>query len=218
MPLREIALERQAGDVFAVEYDAAAARPQHAGQAIEKSALAGAVRSDDGADFAARNLEIDVGQRRQSAEADGQPFGREDRRSTPLPGFAPGSARRSTLPRSLRQRNCRPAAQWSCSGHCLDEVVGAAGDREDELAQEGLVVFLAERLVALREIGARLQLETFERLDELHGVVAALELRLLHADLERVERLEVRLHVFIGQRTGRIDLSSRALASSNKAW
>ena len=38
------------------------------------------------------------------------------------------------------------------------------------------------------------------------GVLAALELRLLHADLERVHRLVVRLHVAVGQRAGRIDL------------
>ena len=38
---------------------------QHAGQAVEERALAGAVRADDGADLAAPELEIDVVERRQ---------------------------------------------------------------------------------------------------------------------------------------------------------
>ena len=50
----------QPGDVLAVEQDAAGGRPQHAGQAIEEGALAGAVRPDDGADLAALDLEIDA--------------------------------------------------------------------------------------------------------------------------------------------------------------
>jgi hypothetical protein len=70
-PLRD-RIRGQAGNILAVEDDAAGGRPQHAGQAIEKRALAGAVRSDDGAHLVARNLEIDGRQRRQSAEADGQ--------------------------------------------------------------------------------------------------------------------------------------------------
>ena len=53
MPFCEIRLERQPGDVLAVEDDAARGRAQHAGQAIEERALAGAVRADDGADLAA---------------------------------------------------------------------------------------------------------------------------------------------------------------------
>ena len=67
--------------------------------------------------------------------------------------------------------------------HRLEKLVGAALDLEDELAQERLVVFLAQRLVALREVVALLHLEAFERLDQFHGVVAAVELRLLHGDL-----------------------------------
>ena len=86
------------------------------------------------------------------------------------------------------------------------EVVGAACDLEDEFVQEGLMVFLAQRLVALREVVAFLHLEAFERLDQLHGIVAALELRHFHADLHGVQRLVVRLHVFVRQRTRRIDL------------
>jgi len=43
-------------------------------------------------------------------------------------------------------------------------MVGAAFDLVDELGQEGLVVRLAQRLVALREVGSGLGLEAFERL------------------------------------------------------
>ena len=78
------------------------------------------------------------------------------------------------------------------------------------------MVFLAEHLVALREVVAFLHLQAFERLDQLHRVLAALELRLLHAELEGVHRLEVRLHVAVGQRTGRIDLPSAAPCASSK--
>jgi len=51
----------QPGDFLAIEDDAAAGRPQHAGQAVEECALARAVRPDDGADFVACNLKIDFG-------------------------------------------------------------------------------------------------------------------------------------------------------------
>src|SRR4029453_9257521 len=82
----------------------------------------------------------------------------------------------------------------------------AALDLEEELAEEGLMVFLAQELVPLRKIVALLHLETLEGLDELHRVFLAAEARLLHADAERVHRLVVRLHVPVGQGTGGIDL------------
>ena len=47
------------------------------------------------------------------------------------------------------------------------KLIRAAFDREDELAQERLMVVLAQRLVALREVVAFLHLEAFERLDQL---------------------------------------------------
>src|SRR5436190_2033816 len=46
---------------------------------------------------------------------------------------------------------------------------------EDELADEGLVILLAQRLVALREVVAFLQFETFQRLNQLWRVLAPAE-------------------------------------------
>ena len=68
------------------------------------------------------------------------------------------------------------------------------------------MVFLAQRLAALWEVVTFRHLEPFQRLDQLRRVLAALEARLLHGDFERIHGLEVRLHVAIGQRPGRIDL------------
>src|SRR3974390_3181173 len=68
----------QAGDLLAIEDDAAAARPQHSSQAIKEGAFAGAVRSDDGANLAAAGLEIDLRERGEAAELNRQGFGLED--------------------------------------------------------------------------------------------------------------------------------------------
>src|SRR5262245_39557772 len=88
----------------------------------------------------------------------------------------------------------------------VEDAMLAVLDVEAELAQERLVVLLAEQLVALREVVALLHLEPFERLDQLHGVLAALEAGLFHADLEGVHRLVVRLRVAVGQRPRGVDL------------
>src|SRR5712692_791489 len=80
----------------------------------------------------------------------------------------------------------------------LHDPVLAITNLEDELANEGLVVVLAERLVPLREVVAFLDLQALERLDELHRVLAPAEARLLHAKLQEVHRLIVRLHVSVG--------------------
>src|SRR5665213_4115058 len=95
--------------------------------------------------------------------------------------------------------------------HRLVQIVGPALHLEDELLQEGLMVFLADVLVTLREVVAQLHLEAFERRDQLHGVLRAVELRFLHRDFHRVESLVVRLHVFVGQRPGRVDLGEPLL-------
>src|SRR5258706_7409927 len=81
----------------------------------------------------------------------------------------------------------------------------AALDLEDELAHERLMVLLAEHLVALREVVAFLHLQAFERLDELHRVVAAAEARFLHAELYGIHRFIIRLHVAVGRWTSGID-------------
>src|SRR6516164_3580484 len=62
---------------------------------------------------------------------------------------------------------------------------------KDELANEGLVVLLAKRLVPLRKVVALFDLQALERLDELHRVLASAEARLLHAELQKVHRLIV---------------------------
>src|SRR5262245_40339876 len=82
----------------------------------------------------------------------------------------------------------------------VEQPVLVVFDVEDEFADEGLVVFLPERLVALGEVVALLDLHPFQRLDQLHRVLTPAEARLLHAELEEVDRLEVRLHVAVGQR------------------
>src|SRR5438094_693800 len=91
----------------------------------------------------------------------------------------------------------------------LDDVVLAVLDVEDELADDRLVVLFPHGLVALGEVVAFLHLQALESFDELHRVLVASEAALLHADLERVHRLEVRLHVAIRQGARRVDLLER---------
>src|SRR5579883_1515806 len=87
----------------------------------------------------------------------------------------------------------------------LHDPMPAAPDLEDELAHERLMILLAEHLVALRKVVAFLHLEAFEGLDELHRVLAAAESRFLHAELQSIHRLIIRLHVAVGKRTGGVD-------------
>src|SRR4051794_26238914 len=75
--------------------------------------------------------------------------------------------------------------------HRVQDTVLAVMDVEDELAQERLVVVLAQQLIALREVVAFLHFEAFQRLDQLRRVGATLELGFLHAELQRVHCLEV---------------------------
>src|SRR5215472_1343834 len=67
----------QPGNIFAIEDDAAAAWPQHSGEAVEECTFAGAVGADDGANFVAPSLEADLRQRRKAAETDRQRLGLE---------------------------------------------------------------------------------------------------------------------------------------------
>src|SRR5215469_2482096 len=57
------------GNIFAIEDDAAAAWPQHSGEAVEECTLAGAVGADDGANLVTPSFETDLRQCRKAAEA-----------------------------------------------------------------------------------------------------------------------------------------------------
>src|SRR5262245_44048489 len=116
----------------------------------------------------------------------------------PLPGWRGGATPLRELARGREHR--------LLFRHRLQDVMLVVLDLEDELAQERLVVLPAERLVALRKVVGLLHLEAFERLDELRGVLATAEARLLHTELEEIDGLEVGLHVAIRQRSRRVDL------------
>src|SRR5262249_50192829 len=67
------------GDILAVEHNSPRRGTKDAGETVEEGALARAVRPDDGANFATPNFEIDTIERGQSAEADGQALGAQNR-------------------------------------------------------------------------------------------------------------------------------------------
>src|SRR5246127_470773 len=120
----------------------------------------------------------------------------------PFPGERPSLTTSTlTLRSELAGRGNDGLVLWNHVEH----LELTAFDGVEELVEEGLVIGLAQRLVPLREVIAELHLEPLQRLDQLHRVLARLELRHLHAELERVHGLVVRLHVAVGQRAGRID-------------
>src|SRR5262249_3659846 len=80
----------------------------------------------------------------------------------------------------------------------VEDLILAILHVEDELADESLVIFLAQHLVALREVVAFFHFETLERLYQFHRVFAPAELRFLHAELQGINGLVVRLHVAVG--------------------
>src|ERR1700730_4394300 len=88
----------------------------------------------------------------------------------------------------------------------IEDPILAFVDVEDELADEGLVILFAQGLVALREIVSLLHFEAFQRLDQLRRVLASAKAGFLHAELERVHRLEIRLDIAVGERRGRVDI------------
>src|SRR5581483_11960898 len=131
------------------------------------------------------------------------------RRGRSPPGPSPPVRRRRAARSAARGPSREPARRREDGlllGNHLQDAVLAALDRQDELAQERLVVLPSERLVALREVLALLRLEPLEGLDELRGVLASLESRALDPQPERVHRLVVRLHVAVRQRPAGIDL------------
>src|SRR6185503_1408089 len=61
------------------------------------------------------------------------------------------------------------------------------------LTVESLMVLLAQHLFAQREVVPFRHFKSFEGLDQLHGILAPAKARLLHAELECVHGLEVRV-------------------------
>src|SRR2546428_2815800 len=104
-------------------------------------------------------------------------------------------------------------------GDHVQDLMRVVLDREDELTEERLMVFLPHRLVALREVVALLDLHALQGLDQLHRVFSAAEPGLLDAELQEIHRLEVRLDIAVRQRAGRIDLLRATTAwSKNFLW
>src|SRR3977135_2757123 len=104
---------------------------------------------------------------------------------------APSTAGRSEPPWPLRELAGRRAERLLLRS-CLQELVLVVLHREDEVAQDPLMIFLPDRLVALREVVAFLDVHALQGLDQVHRVLAAAEPGLLHAELQEVHRLEVR--------------------------
>src|SRR5262249_52892702 len=80
----------------------------------------------------------------------------------------PAALGRSEPPLTLRELAGR-RDQRLFLGDGLQELVLVVLDREDELAQERLVIFLPDRLVALREVVALLHFHAFQGLDQVVG-------------------------------------------------
>src|SRR5204863_73699 len=70
---------RELGDFLALELDRARARRKVAGDDVEEGGLAGAVRAEDRAPLAVRDVEIDVVHGEQAAEPPADPPESEDR-------------------------------------------------------------------------------------------------------------------------------------------
>jgi hypothetical protein len=78
--------------------------------------------------------------------------------------------------------------------HDFQDLVFSILHLEYELTVESLVVLLAQHLFTQRKVVPFRHFESFEGLDQLHGILAPTEARLLHAELERVHGLEVRVN------------------------
>src|SRR5439155_1098457 len=107
----------------------------------------------------------------------------------------PGRYRPGPPPPGCSQRSLRELAGRRKDGLLLrdrlEDPVLVVLDVEDELAEEGLVVLPPQRLVSLGEVVRLLDLHAFQGLDDLHRVFTAAEARLLGAELEEVDGLEV---------------------------
>src|SRR5262249_21957255 len=72
------AVRRQAGDVAALEHDAAGRRRELAADLVDQAGLAGTVRTDDDVTLARRDGEIDVVGDDEATEGTAQMFDNED--------------------------------------------------------------------------------------------------------------------------------------------
>ena len=93
-------MRRLAGDIAALEGDAARVGTQQPGQGIEEGAFAGAVRADDGVEFAGLDREVDSAERHQPAETLDERLHAQDRTTHVASRVGSGAARapRRTVP------------------------------------------------------------------------------------------------------------------------
>src|SRR5215831_1401195 len=195
-------------NVFAIKQDASRRRGQNPSQAIKESAFASTVRPDDRANFLAIDLEIDVVNCGKSAKSPGQRFGAQHWDLCTRPGFFGRGGRVNGWLHLQSGRSELAGRREEClvAGDGFDDAVFPVLDVENDLQWKRLMVLFTEQFVTSEEIVTHFHLQAFKRLDQLHRVLTAFELGPFHADLQSVHRLEVCLHVPIGQRARWIDL------------
>src|ERR1700730_2162483 len=125
--------------------------------------------------------------------------------SRPAPAGASAPEEAATGTGGLGRQLAGRREQRLVAGHRGDDVMLAALDLEDELLREGLVILFAHHLFAGRKVIAQGHAQPFERVDQPLRVLATAEAALLHAELQAIDRLVVRLHIAVGQRTGGVD-------------
>ena len=109
MPRRTRSWALRRGDVFAAQADAARVGLERSGQLADQRRLAGAVRADDGMDFARVDVEVERIGGDQSAEALGQAAHLEQRHA---------GRRLDSTPASPRGAKNTIASRISPSGRC----------------------------------------------------------------------------------------------------
>ena len=119
----------QAGDLAAVEEDAAGVGRLEAGDQVEQRRLAGAVGADDAEDLALVDIEGDVGVGGEAAEALGHAFDVEQQAHVRLP-----PRRRMRSSNRLRMPRGPPHADRQDQQAVDDEIDGAAGAAEPDAA------------------------------------------------------------------------------------
>src|SRR5581483_9075803 len=135
------ALRRQPGDVPVAQPNPPGGRAVDAGNGVEKSGLAGAVRADQPDDLAFVELEIEAAQRSQTAEAHRQTLHREHRRHQRLQPGKYSRMRRGINPSGRKRRiritttaNSSSRYSWiACSFSGSTTTSSAAGIRPSGL-------------------------------------------------------------------------------------